>query len=197
MKNDRLHDKHWSIDLFYLGLITSLLSGCVDPGLTDLREYVAKIKAIENPQVSPIPEYRHTPPFFYEAKNQRDPFIPLIDTDTRKTVDPGILGENTPNENACPSRPDANRVRVGLEEMPLDALQMVGTMTKEGTLWALVESTNDGTLYNVKQNDYLGDNYGQIINIYEEKIDILELLPDGNGCWTQEVTHIRLTSKTQ
>ncbi|OAD23706.1 type 4 fimbrial biogenesis protein PilP [Candidatus Thiomargarita nelsonii] len=197
MKYDILHEKHWSVDLFYLGLITSLLSGCGDPGLTDLQEYVAEIKAIENPHVDPIPEYRHIPPFFYEVQNQRDPFIPLIDTDIKKPDIPGGLGENKSDENPCPSHPDANRVRVGLEEMPLDALQMVGTMTKEGTLWALVVSTSDGTLYHVKQNDYLGENYGQIINISEDQIDILELLPDGNGCWTQEVTTLRLASQTK
>jgi len=195
MKNDKLHKKLMSVDLFYLGLITSLLSGCADPGVTDLQEYVAEIKAIENPQIKPIPEYRHIPPFFYEVQNQRDPFVHLIDTDIKKQDIPGGLGDNQSNENPCPSGPDANRVRVGLEEMPLDALQMVGTMTKQGALWALVASTSDGTLYEVKQNDYLGENYGQIINISEDQIDILELVPDGNGCWTQEVTSFHLVTQ--
>ncbi len=195
MKNDSLHKKFRSVDLFYLGLITSLLSACSDPGIKDLEEYVAEIKAIENPQVDPIPESRHIPSFYYEVQNQRDPFIPLIDIDIRQPEIPGGLGENKSDENPCPSRPDANRVRVGLEEMPLDALQMVGTMTKQGTLWALVASTSDGTLYEVKQNDYMGENYGQIINISEDQIDILELLPDGNGCWTQEVTTLRLATQ--
>jgi type IV pilus assembly protein PilP len=181
--------KHW-----YFGLITILLSGCGDPGIKDLQDYVAEIKAIENPQVDKIPEYRHIPPYFYEVQDQRDPFMPLIDTDTKKPVFAG--GEEEPDENPCPSRPDSNRVQVGLEEMPLDALQMVGTMTKDGILWALVESKSDGTLYQVKQNDYMGENYGQIINISEDQIDILEQLPDGNGCWTQEVTNLRLASQS-
>jgi type IV pilus assembly protein PilP len=192
MKNNSLGKNKWYFDGFYLGLMAILLSGCNDPGIADLEKYVAEIKAIENPLVEPIPEYRHIPPYFYEVQDQRDPFLPWTDANTKR---PDIdLGEDDDGENPCPSIPDSNRVQVGLEEMPLDALQMVGTLKTDGILWALVVSKGDGILYQVKQNDYMGDNYGQIINISEEQIDILEQLPDGSGCWTQKVTNIRLAT---
>jgi len=64
----------------FISLISILLSSCSDTEMADLKKYVANIKAKENPHVDAIPEYRHIPPYFYEVQQQRDPFIPLIDT---------------------------------------------------------------------------------------------------------------------
>jgi type IV pilus assembly protein PilP len=174
-----------------LGLITILLSACGDPGMVDLKNYVAEIKAKENPAVDKMPEYRHIPPYFYEVQNLRDPFKPLIDTKKRGDIRLGSEGSQGNEKKACPS-PQSHRVRVGLELMPLDALQMVGTLEIDGTLWALVKSTGDGTIYRVKQGTYMGENYGQIINISELRIEVLEHLPDGKGCWKEEVASLSL-----
>ncbi len=174
-----------------LGLITILLSACGDPGMADLKKYVAEIKAKKNPHVEKMPEYRHIPPYFYEVQNLRDPFIALIDTKKRGDISLGSESSPGGEKKACPS-PQSHRIRVGLELMPLDALQLVGTLEIDGTLWALVKSTGDGTIYRVKQGDYLGENYGQIINISEQRIEVLEHMPDGKGCWKEEVASLSL-----
>ena len=166
-----------------------LISACSDPGMADLEKTVMEIKAIKNPHVDPIPEYRHIPPYFYEP-NGRDPFIPFLNAKKQRTVNFEET-EKSPEEQVCPNRPDHNRIRVGLEDIPLDALKMVGLLIMDGIKSALVVSKNNGTIYRVKQNDYMGDNYGQIINISEDEMEILELHPDGNGCWKQKIIKIQ------
>ncbi|MCK5716194.1 MAG: pilus assembly protein PilP, partial [Thiomargarita sp.] len=77
---------------------------------------------------------------------------------------------------------------------PLDALEMVGMLEMDGIKWALIVS-NERMIYRARQGDYIGENDGKIVDISEEQIDIMELLPDGKGCWTYELTSIRAFSK--
>jgi len=178
--------------LFFI-LITFILSACSEQGISDLKNYVTKIKAEVNPPIEPIPPYKHIPNHYYEVQNQRDPFIILMGSG--KTKDRPVLGKTAKKtERGCPISPNFNRVRVGLEVMSLDALEMVGTLEVSGALWALIVSTSDGTIYRVKQRDYMGENYGQVVNISEDKIEILEQLSDGKGCWQPKITEIHLTS---
>ncbi len=186
MRNYTLHKKE-SFKIFCLGLITSLLLGCGEKGISDLKKYVANIKAIENPHVDPMPEYQHIPPYFYAVQNLRDPFVPIINT-TRNPNVAHFIGANDSkdNQDTCSIRPNSRRIRVGLEQMPLDALVMSGLLEMDGIIWALMISKNDGTIFRVRQGDYIGDNEGKIVDISEGQIDIMELLPDGKGCWTYE-----------
>lgn len=180
--------------IIYCGLFTLLLTACSDPGMTDLEDYVDEIKKKENPNVESLPTIEQIPNYFYEVQHLRDPFEPLIgNTKTLLT-----LGESGQKQEDCPSPEDSHRVRVGIELIPIDALQMVGTLEtrdKQGrpTLWALVVA-RDGTIYRVKQGDYIGNSYGQIINISEEEIEIIEQVPDGEGCWKPNQTRISLFS---
>jgi len=169
-----------------------LLSACSDPGMADLEKTVKEIKAIKNPHVDPMPEYTHIPPYFYEPSGH-DPFIPFIDAKKPRSID--IDGTGKSPEQGCPNRPNQNRIRVGLENLPLDALKMVGLLKMAGVKSALVVSKHDGTIYKVKQNDYVGDSYGQIINISEDEMEVLELHPDGKGCWKQEIIKIQSSNR--
>lgn len=182
--------------IIYFGLFTLLLTACSDPGMADLEDYVNEIKKKENPNVESLPTIEQIPNYFYEVQNLRDPFEPLIDNSRTTLL---TLGESNQKKEACPSPEDSHRVKVGIELIPLDALQMVGTLeTKDQqghpTLWALVVAKSDGTIYRVKQGDYIGNSYGQIINISEEEIEVLEQVPDGEGCWKQNMVTINLFS---
>jgi len=176
---------------FYSLLITLLLSACGDRSMRDLKKEVAKIKARENPHVEAIPEIKQILPYFYEVQHWRDPFIALKDNTQGANVIDIPTNKTTRGKQACPT-PDSNRVRVGLELMPLDALQMVGTLKANNTLWALVISKSDGTIYHVKQGDYMGQYYGKIINVSQTEIEVLEQIPDGEGCWKDKISTIQL-----
>ncbi len=177
------------LNLFIILTIT-LLSACVEEDMTDLKRYVARIKKQGNPPIDPIPEYKHIPNYHYDVDKLRDPFIPFIQKGEKRR-DIIIKGnESGTSTRNCRRKPNFNRVRVGLELIPLDALEMVGTLEVAGTLWVLVASKTDGAIYQVKQHDYIGINYGKIINLTHTQIDVLEQLPDEKGCWTTETTTI-------
>jgi len=177
----------------FLVLTTLLVSACDGQSITDLEKYVAKIKAKEKRSIDPIPQYKLVPKYTYEVQNLRDPFFVLVKrTGTRLKFNSNQSQKK--KGPACPRNPILNRVRSGLELMPLDTLQMVGTLKSNGNQWALMESKSDAAIYRVKQHDYMGENYGQIINVSNDKVEILEQLPDGKRCWKQEIMTIRLTT---
>lgn len=183
---------------FYTLLITGLLSACGNREMNDLKQYVKQIKARENPHVEAIPEFRYIPSYFYEVQHMRDPFIPLEKNEGPILPGGDIFGDGTATDNKkgpCPSPGDPNRVRVGLEQMPIDVLKMVGTLRMEGILWALLESKADNNVYRVKQGDYIGENFGKIINITEDELEVLEYLPDDEGCWKENRPVLSLFGK--
>jgi len=168
--------------------IILLLTACTNDDMSDLTEEINKINARKNTNVSPLPEFKHVPSYFYEVENMRDPFIPFPETPGGGTgviiVEPPV-----PGEEKCPP-PYPYRVRAGLESMPLDSLKMTGTLQQDNVLWALILD-NEGTIYRVRSGDFMGLNFGKITSIEETKVNLQELTPNREGCWDE--TDITLT----
>src|SRR3546814_16618028 len=89
--------------------------------------------------------------------------------------DPFVLVEPR-NEQANPNgpRPDLRRNREALEEYPLDALRMVGTITTPAGTFALVKAP-DGVVHRVAVHAHMGQNYGEVVRISESEVSLLEL----------------------
>ena len=68
---------------------------------------------------------------------------------------------------------------------------MVGTLEKGRTMYALVR-TPEKDLYQVRQGNYLGQNYGVIIGITDGEIRLKELVQDGAGDWTERSSTLQL-----
>ena len=79
-------------------------------------------------------------------------------------------------------QPDLGRRREPLEAFPLDTLRMVGTMQKEEQTSALIKSP-DGLVSRIIVGNYLGQNYGQVVAIKQDKVELVEIVPDGLGSW--------------
>lgn len=179
----------YSYYLSGIGLLTLLLTACSNSSMSDLEDYVNETKSAGNPHVDPLPAIVPIANYFYEPNEFNDPFQPMISMG---------LDPPPPSPSTCPPRSDIGRVRSGLELMPLDALQMSGTIAMKDsqghpTLWALVESSNDPiTIYRVKVGDYMGNNYGKIINISKDQIEVLEQIPDADSCWQENLVTISL-----
>jgi len=68
---------------------------------------------------------------------------------------------------------------------------MVGTIEKGRALYALVK-TPQRDIYQVRQGNYLGQNYGVIIGISDSDIKLKELVQDGAGDWTERSSALNL-----
>ncbi|MCK5720682.1 MAG: pilus assembly protein PilP [Thiomargarita sp.] len=180
--------------IYFITLII-LLSACSDRGYPDLEKYVAKIKKETNPSIDEMIEFKHIPKYVYDARNLRDPFTPLTKLGRGEQI-PDNTKTKGKKKLLCPIKPDINRVKTGtLEDKSLSDLQMVGTLKIKGTLWALIRLKLERTLFKVKKRDYIGDNFGRIINISNDSIEIQEQLSDGKGCWKTNLTKLKLINR--
>ena len=88
-------------------------------------------------------------------------------------------------------RPDTTRRKEELEAYSLDTLRMVGTLTMNDELWALIKAS-DGTIHRIKKGNYVGLNYGEIIRILDDRIELMEIVPDKPGTWREQQASLAL-----
>jgi type IV pilus assembly protein PilP len=135
-------------------------------------------------QARPLPQMKPYEPFAYNAFDLPDPFKP----------------RRSSRQGASKLAPDLTRRKEPLESYPLESLNMVGTLEKGKTVFALVR-TPDKDLYQVRQGNYVGQNYGVIIGVTDGEIRLKELVQDGAGDWTERSSTLQLVqvgdTKTQ
>lgn len=164
--------------LSLLALSAVVLGGCMN-GNSDLEQWVAQQKARKGAPLPPLPVIKTFETFIYKDQDLRDPFAPAASEQA---------GASTV---ASGPRPDPNRVKEPLESYPLDSLKMVGTIGTGNDLTALLEDS-EGVIHRVKDGNYAGQNYGHIVGITEDHIDLVELVPDGNGGWSERNATVAL-----
>jgi type IV pilus assembly protein PilP len=155
-----------------------LVAGCAK-GTRDLEEKLAEIRAQPGAPVEALPAMRDFPPFPYTAFELRDPFAPFSED------------ENAPSGGGAGPKPDPDRPHEYLESYPLDSLDMVGTLGIVDNLTALVKDP-DGVVHRLEPGNYLGQNDGQITAIFEDRIELVELVSNGNGGWIERPASIAL-----
>ena len=156
------------------------LSGCANPNLEDLQQFVANEKRKSPGRIEPIPEIKQIETFLYEAKGRRDPFLPM---------DQPVSKELSVAESSI--HPDFTRRKEELESFALDTLRMVGTLEQSGITWGLVKS-KDGTIHRVKSGNYLGQNHGRIMLITEDEIELTEIIQDSTGGYVERQASLSL-----
>ena len=161
----------------------ALLAGCGNDDFSDLNRYVSEVKARPKQSIKSLPEIQVVEPFIFKPEGLRDPFRPLEQPEQTEGVD-----VSTGNG----IKPDTTRRKQELETFPLDGLKMVGTINMKSTLWGLVKAS-EGTIYRVKVGNYMGKNYGKIIQITSDKIELMEIVPDTPGTWREQPASIALT----
>lgn len=159
-----------------LAVAALLLSGCANDQ-SDLERFVAAEKAKKPGPIEPLPQIRPYDTFTYQAHDLRSPFVP----DTESAAAGRDIGSGS---GAGGIQPNFNRNKEYLEQFPLDALTMVGTIEAGGERYALVADA-DGAVHRVQPDNYLGQNHGKIISISETQITVTEIIPDGLGGWME------------
>lgn len=164
--------------LIALGMLAMTgLAGC-GGDMDDLDEYINSVKARPGGRIEPLPEITPYEVFAYVADTERvrSPFLP----DTPQAAGP-----------AGGTRPDPDRPREFLESVPLDSLNMVGTMDLGDTAYGLVQ-TPDGLIHRVLPGNYMGQNDGRITQIDESQITLVEIISDGIGGYIERDAAISL-----
>jgi type IV pilus assembly protein PilP len=147
--------------------------------MDELDHYINDVKARPGGRIEPLPEITPYEVYAYAADQEgvRSPFMP----DTPQSAGP-----------AGGTRPDPDRPREFLESVPLDSLNMVGTMDLGETAYGLVQ-TPDGLIHRVLPGNYMGQNDGRIIGIGESKIELVEIISDGIGGYVERDAAVSLS----
>ena len=161
-------------------LAAALAAGCAQD-MSDLEDYALEVRSRKSRAIEPIPQPTPYEPFAYEPGERRDPFLAILRS-REEAPGAGVAGS---------VRPDVDRPREPLEEFPLDALRMVGTITLQSRAFALIRAP-DAVVHRVTIGDHLGQNYGKITGISETEIVLMEIIPDGFGGWMQRPAAVAL-----
>ncbi|WP_089726864.1 pilus assembly protein PilP [Candidatus Thiosymbion oneisti] len=165
---------------YFAVLASMVLVACGNDNMTDLEEYAQRVKGRKPGPIDPLPALEPIDSFSFEPKNRRDPFVPER-RNVAAVVAPVVHGIG----------PDPLRRKEALEQFPLDALTMVGTLAQGGIIWALIK-TPDRTLFHVDVGNYMGTNQGRITRITEDEIELTELVSDG-GEWHERRATLALS----
>ena len=164
--------------------VTLSLTSCAEVELDDLNAFVVKTKAQIYPVNDKVPALKKIDTLVFDKKEGRNPF-----SEPKAEVTAPV--KNAPK--SCP-QPDFKRKKQALEMYSLENLVMRGTLLSDDLLWGLVQVA-DGELYKVKKGYYLGLNHGKVLNVSKNKIELLELFSDREGCWQERITQITLQTQ--
>jgi type IV pilus assembly protein PilP len=167
------------------GLVFTGLSGCDSSHeFGDLQSYMDEVRARPQGSIEPLPQFQPYEPFTYSASGMRSPF--------QKPVKIDVASRQKGSKDI---KPDESRVKQFLEGFNIEVFQMVGTLSGGTEAFALVKGA--GGVYRVKVGDYLGSNHGRVVAIDESKIDVVEIVPDGEGGWLERPRSLALSESAQ
>ena len=168
-----------------LGLAAMSLVACGGEQ-EELQQWMEQQRREAKPNVEPLSAPKKFTPQVYNALTGVEPF-----STQKLTV---ALKQETRQPNSLLAA-EINRRKEPLEAYPLDSMSMVGSVVKAGRPYALLKV--DNLLYQVKQGDYLGQNYGKITKISETDVALREIVQDAAGEWIERPGALQLQEKAR
>lgn len=170
--------------LLLLPAAALLLSGCLgESDFSDLQGYMDEVRARPQGAIEPLPKFQPYEAFTYSAAALRSPFQPPVKVDIARQ-----------QKGSKDVKPDETRVKQFLEGFNIETFEMVGTLARDAGAYGLVRGA--GGVHRVKVGDYLGRNHGRIVTVDEAKIDVIEIVPDGEGGWLERPRSLTLKERT-
>ncbi|NTV93808.1 MAG: pilus assembly protein PilP [Thiobacillus sp.] len=158
-----------------------VLAGCGNDGFDDLRAFMESTGKDGGSKIEPLPAIKVIDTFEYRQDNLQDPFLARNLRPTGKDL------------------PEADRPKEPLEEYPLDALSMVGTLKKPGQpLRAVIkakEPKGGFSYYTIKVGARIGLNFGKVTAINDDSLEIKELMQDAQGEWSSSKALMSMTEE--
>lgn len=164
-------------------LVALLLAGCGASGDDDLQAWMDGVRR----RAHAAPVHSGAEPvaasFSYEARDRPDPF------------DPARLSLSDETAASAGAAPDLGRSREPLEAYALDSLRLVGSLRRGREAVALVEA--DRLIHQVRVGSHLGQDFGKVVAIGDDSVDIDERVRDSSGGWTRRRAQMILQEKRQ
>ena len=159
-----------------------MLSGCGSNEFADLQRFMDETRARPAGQIEPLPRFEPYEAFTYSASSLRSPFQPPIKIDLSQR-----------QKGSQDIKPDENRVKQFLEGFNIESFEMVGTLSNAAGMQALIQGA--GSVHRVHVGDYLGRNHGRVTGIEENRVDVVEIVPDGEGGWLERPRTLSLAER--
>jgi type IV pilus assembly protein PilP len=171
-------------NILFFSLVVVVTSGCgASNNFSDLQSYMDEVRARPKGSIEPLPKFQPYESFTYGAASLRNPFQP-----------PVTLELTARQKGSADVKPDESRVRQFLEDFNIENFQMVGTLSNSGGVFALISGANG--VHRVRVGDYLGRNHGKIQSIDDGKVDVVEIVPDGEGGWLERPRSLSLKERS-
>lgn len=171
--------------LLSMGVVAFALTAC-GGDQEELTQWMEQQRREVKPSVEPLSPPKTFVPQPYTMLDSVEPF-----SIQKLTV---ALKQEARQPNSLLSA-EINRRKEPLEAYPLDSMSMVGSVVRGGRWYALLRV--DNLLYQVKQGDYIGQNYGKITKISETDISLREIVQDAAGEWIERTSALQLQEKAR
>lgn len=172
-----------------LTLVLLVLAGCGSSDQEELQQWMTAQRNAARPKISPLPVPTKFTPETYGQEGLIEPFS------NQKLVQALKRDSTQATANAALIAPELSRRKEPLEATPLDAVAMVGSLTKAGRPVALVRV--DNLIYQVRVGNYLGQNYGRITAVTEASLVLREIVQDAAGEWIERPATLQLLEGTK
>ncbi|MUH73136.1 pilus assembly protein PilP [Psychrosphaera haliotis] len=166
-------------------LILSLFLVACNDDVSDIQQYMNKIKSGTPVKIEPIPAVNQFQHIDYSMISRRSPF---------DLPSPEVIQENYEPAQNCLA-PDPRRRKQPLEKFALDNLSMRGTLGTDKEVWALIQAS-DGSLHRVTEGNFVGLYNGRITSVSDNRVILVELIPDGAGCWKERTARVQLADSS-
>ena len=168
-------------------------TGCVSRDKTDLENYAAEVKQRPGGRIDPLPPIKPYEAYLYQSGELglRNPFQSFFDIERAKQ-------KLEPNETDGIQKALLTEMLTHnaeeLERAELDSLRMVGVLESNDELWGIIRDVG-GAVHRVQIGNYIGTNFGKILNIQEDKIDLREIIKDAQGRWEERPATLALSEE--
>ena len=174
------------VEWMSLTLVAAALGAGCSGEQEELAQWMDQQRREVKPSVQPLSAPKKFNPQTYLALTSVEPF-------SAQKLSVAIKQQERQPNSLLAS--EVNRRREPLEAYPLDSMTMVGSVVRTGRPYALLKV--DNLLYQVKQGDYLGQNYGKITKISETDVSLREIVQDAAGEWIERLSALQLQEKAR
>lgn len=159
-----------------LCLLAVVLSACHGEQGDDLDKFMRDAANDMQPKIKPLPEVK--------------PYLALQYNADGTLSDPFRARKASNKSGAL--QPNMKRPKEAMEAYPLESVKYVGMISKSKLTYALLKTPDNG-VQQVKIGNYVGQNYGMVMQITDSEVVLKEIVQDDlTGDWVERVSNLAL-----